>query len=80
MTLLACCSGCDAQSKLERTVGSATVGSSGDMWLVKDGIAGRERVGLIFGFVSDTEACVDLATTYNDRYPRANLTCEPANH
>lgn len=77
-------SGCgqsyDSQSaRLSRFVGLNKVGSSADYYLVKHGMGGPERVALVYGFASDFEFCVEVATLYSEKYPADRYTCEAAN-
>lgn len=70
----------DQQEKLNRFVAKNRYGSTADMWLLRDGMAGRERVALIYGFAPDAEFCNEVAEMYNAKYPRgARYSCERAN-
>lgn len=39
---------------------SKQVGYSRDVYLVKDGIAGRDKVAVVFGFLDDMEVCQNI--------------------
>lgn len=81
LTLGSCRSSLDDQyERIEEFAKSNRIGSATDMWLVKDGLAGPERVALIFGFVPDSEVCEEVAFMYNRKYPNGGkFTCHPAN-
>lgn len=55
------------------------VGSGRDYYLVKTGLAGRERVAVIFGFLDDAKFCREVAEAQMARYPNDRYSCEPAN-
>ena len=68
------------QADIEKFSAKHRYGSSSDMWLARYGMAGKERVALIYGMSSDVEFCMEIAQLYNDKYPEgARYTCEPAN-
>lgn len=70
----------DQYAKVERFAENNQTGQSPDAWLVKNGLAGPERVALIFGFVPDSEFCIEVADMYNKKYPDGGrYTCELAN-
>lgn len=69
----------DRVAELEDALKGKTIGQSGDQWLIKNGMAGPERVALFFGYWSDFEACYEFATTYMERYPLDSYDCEYAN-
>lgn len=54
-------------------------GHSPDVYLVKDGGAGLERVGIIYGFADDFSFCRDIADLYMRRHPTERYICELAN-
>lgn len=55
------------------------IGSSPDYLLVKNGLAGREPVGVIFGFVDDEGFCKEIADLYVKKHPLDSYHCEAAN-
>jgi len=55
------------------------IGSSPDYFLVKYGMAGPERIALIYGMAPDVEFCQDIADSYMAKYPNSTYTCELAN-
>jgi len=55
------------------------IGSSPDYFLVKYGMAGPERIALIYGMAPDVEFCQEVAAMYMARYPLSTYTCELAN-
>lgn len=58
---------------------SSTIGSGTDFWIVKHSVFGfSERVGLIFGFVSDQEACEEFVQAHSVAF-EGSYSCEPAN-
>lgn len=55
------------------------VGSSSDYLLVKSGLAGRDPVGVIFGFMDDGAFCNEIAQMYMQRYEGDRYYCERLN-
>ena len=55
------------------------IGSSSDFYLVKRGLAGPDRVALVFGMASDSTFCFELAQFYMEKYPADTYWCEAAN-
>lgn len=79
-SLSGCQQSLDSQhNKLESFVKRHQVGSSPDVYLIKHGLAGPERVALIYGFVPDSEFCFEIADIYTKKYPDSSYTCERAN-
>lgn len=84
-TCVLCISACEKgldgqQSDIEKFANNHRYGSSSDVWLTRYGMAGKERVALIYGMSPDIEFCMEIAQLYNDKYPNgARYTCEPAN-
>lgn len=81
VALVGCSQSLDDQQKaLERFVRSHRHGSYADMWLVRNGLFGPERVALIYGMAPDSEFCNEVAAMYMIKYPQgAVYTCEAAN-
>lgn len=69
----------DRVAELGNALKGKTIGESGDQWLIKNGIAGPERVAVFFGYWSDFEACYEFAAIYMERYPSDSYACEYAN-
>ena len=68
----------DQVSNLEE-MASTTIGSGADFWIVKHSALGfSERVGLIFGFISDEEACEEFVQAHSVAF-EGSYSCEPAN-
>lgn len=55
------------------------IGSSRDYLLVKSGLAGRDPVAVVFGFMDDGAFCNEVAQMYMQRYPSDRYYCEPVN-
>lgn len=67
--------------KLYRFAKNNRIGSSPDYYLVKaSGMAGPDRVALVFGMGEDFTFCSELAALYMDKYPADSYTCEMANN
>ncbi len=87
LLLAACllfCVSCDSsyeaqRTKFEKFVKAGKIGSSSDVYLVKNGAAGPERIALIFGFMDDFSFCREVAELYVKKYPRDSYSCELAN-
>ena len=84
LALVLAVAGCGSQyersrSWLEWFVGWNKVGSSSDYWLVKRSFGVDDPIGLMFGYQSDLDGCLEIAQLLNRRYPTANYTCKPAN-
>lgn len=65
-------------SRFTTYVGMGKIGNSADVWLVK-GTTPDDRVALIFGYVDDYSACLDIANALNATYTQAQYSCRPAN-
>lgn len=55
------------------------IGGSADFYLVKNGMAGPDRVALVFGMGDDFSFCMELAELYTQKYPSDTYWCEAAN-
>ena len=61
-------------------VKSNKIGSAPDYWIVKlDAFDHLDKVGLIFGYMGDDEACHDFIKLYEMKYPNAKYFCQKAN-
>lgn len=70
----------DQQDKLGRFVAKNRYGSSPDYYLVRlSGIAGPERVALMYAMTDDLEFCSEIAGFYMEKYPESRYTCEKGN-
>lgn len=67
-------------SAIELFFKTGRTGSSSDYYLVKIGLAGPDKVAVIFGFMDDKEFCEDIAKLYMSKYPAASYRCEKANN
>ncbi|WP_404402777.1 hypothetical protein [Pelagibacterium halotolerans] len=54
------------------------VGTGNDVWLVKGTIGARDPVGLVFGYLDDFAACLDIANGLMLQFPSASYYCEYA--
>lgn len=81
-TILGGCSATYDQqaAKLFRFAKNNKIGNSPDYYLVKtSGLAGPDRVALVFGMGSDYTFCAELAEYYMEKYPEDRYSCEMAN-
>lgn len=70
----------DQQKRLDKFAAKNRYGDYADMWLVRDGMFGSERVALIYAFAPDSEFCFEVAEMYTKKYPDgATYTCQAAN-
>ncbi len=69
----------EQSEKLSKFIKGNQIGSSPDYFLVKYGMAGPERVALIYGMAPDLEFCQEIAQTYMTKYPGSTYQCELAN-
>lgn len=84
LALVAFLSGCDDSyedqtKRLEKFVAKEAIGSGSDYWLVKGSFGVDDRVALVFGYMNDSEACMEIAELLNQRYPVARYSCRLAN-
>ncbi len=79
-TLAGCTlNGDTGRSFFEWIVKYVTIGSSKDVWLVKNSFGFEDRVGLIFGYADDMAGCRDVAMVLNQKFPAANYYCKYVN-
>ncbi|KRG69141.1 hypothetical protein [Pseudoxanthomonas dokdonensis] len=79
-TICSCSNDIEAQfGRVERFAESAQNGTSRDVFLVRSGIAGNERVGFIYAMADDMAVCLEIAADMSAKYPRAPYSCEYAN-
>jgi hypothetical protein len=69
----------DQVAALEGHARQHRIGYSADVWLVKNGAAGPEKIALFFGYYDDWDACYDFARLYMQAYPSDSYTCSLAN-
>lgn len=70
----------DQAASLYRHVEKNRIGTSSDYYLVKlSGLAGPERVALLYAMTDDFEFCNEIAEFYMEKYPSTRYTCEKAN-
>ena len=68
------------QAELDRHVAGNRVGGASDHWLEMRNIAYEwERVGLIFGYVDDYDACLRAMAGMKQANPEREFRCVPAN-
>lgn len=72
-------SGDTGRSFFEWIVKYVTIGSSNDVWLVKNSFGFEDRVGLIFGYADDMAGCRDIADALNQKFPAAKYYCKYVN-
>lgn len=66
----------DRRDALAEFVKANPLGSSRDVWLTKNL---DDRVALIFGYVDDYQACLELADAYMKAFPVDKYHCTEAN-
>jgi hypothetical protein len=69
----------DQSEALSKFARGNQIGGSPDYFLVKYGMAGPERIALIYGMAPDIEFCQEIANSYMAKYPASTYTCELAN-
>lgn len=70
----------DQAQALYRHVERNRIGDSPDYYLVKaSGMAGAERVALVYAMMDDFAFCDDLARFYMEKHSGDQYTCEKAN-
>jgi hypothetical protein len=80
LLLAGCSQGIDAQTKrLEKFAAGHQVGSAPDAYLVRYGMAGAERIALVYAMADDMAYCEELAEMMMARYPSIVYRCEYAN-
>jgi len=78
--LSGCSDSYESQSaRVDKFFSKNKIGSGVDYFLVKQSFAGPERVAVIYGFMSDSEFCNEVAALYMTKYPRDRYFCEAAN-
>ena len=72
--------GIEGYDALSRHVEGNRVGGGSDQWIEMVNIAGAyERVGLIFGYVDDRQACLEAIAGMREANPGREYVCTPAN-
>jgi hypothetical protein len=67
-------------ARLAEFLAEAPIGNGPDYWLEKRSTFGEwDRVGLVFGFGGDAEACASFAEGYMLVFSQAQVRCRPAN-
>lgn len=70
----------DAQlESVDRFAKGNRVGSSADVFLLRDGLAGTERVALIYAMSDDMAFCLEIAEIMAAKYPATRYSCGYAN-
>ena len=80
--LASCGGGSDIKGydAIARHVEGNRVGRASDHWIERQSISGSwERVGLVFGYVDDRQACVDAIAGMKAADPDHEYTWVPAN-
>jgi hypothetical protein len=80
---LASCSpdnGIEGYDALSRHVENNPVGGGADQWIEMVSVMGTsERVGLIFGYMNDRQACLEAIAGMQAANPGREYVCTPAN-
>lgn len=69
----------DQRAALGNFVKDKRIGTSGDVWLVKQNFGVDDRVALFFGYLDDWDACYEFLTSHSERFPADTYSCQFAN-
>lgn len=69
----------DQVKDIEKLFSKGKVGTSPDFYLVKSGLAGPDKVAVVFGYLDDYDVCSELAKLYMQKYPSDTYYCQAAN-
>lgn len=73
-------SGVEGYDALSRHVEKNPVGGGSDQWIEMVTVMGTsERVGLIFGYMDDRQACLEAIAGMRQANPGRDYICTPAN-
>lgn len=72
--------GIEGYDALSRHVEGNRVGGGSDQWIEMVTVMGTsERVGLIFGYTNDHQACLEAIAGMQEANPSREYVCTPAN-
>lgn len=73
-------SGIKGYDAIAQHVEGSRVGRASDHWIERQSLSGSwERVGLVFGYMDDRQACLDAIAGMKAADPDREYTCVPAN-
>lgn len=69
----------DQRKSLDDFVKRGKIGTSGDVWLVKQNLGEDDRVALFFGYLDDFGACWEFMQAHSHEFPTDVYACQAAN-